>query len=92
MFDDDLFSRVGRACGIGTSGDVDDATVKAHGVVLVDLPHVVQRAQVQQLGVIRRSLPPCWLSVLRRYRKSLVVSLPIVLQDLVGLPPSRRAC
>ena len=63
MFDDDLFPRVGRACRIGPFGDVDDAPVEAHGVVLVDLPHVVQRAQVEELGVVRGCLPPCRLCV-----------------------------
>jgi hypothetical protein len=91
VFDDDLFPRVGRACRIGPLGDVEDAPVATYGVVLVDLPHLMQRAQVEQLGVVRWCRPPCRLSVLWRYRKSFVVGLTILVQHLVGLPTSRRA-
>jgi hypothetical protein len=41
---DDPLARVRCVASIGSSGDVDDATVDMHGVVLVDLPDVVQSA------------------------------------------------
>jgi hypothetical protein len=40
--------------------------VEAHGVALVDLPHVVQSAQVKQSGVVGGRLSPGWVGVLRK--------------------------
>lgn len=65
MFDD-ILSRVGRELRDWPSRNVDDTTVETNGVVLVDLPRVVQRAEVKQPGVVGRSLPPRRLAVLRR--------------------------